>query len=335
MNHEERIRAAIAGEEVDRVPINIWMHFSRYDQDPVSLALAQIQFQREYDFDFIKLMPFGLYSVQDWGAQIEIYCDPLKEPVVLSSPIQDVRSYEMIEPLNANHGTWGKQLELAQQVSRRVDPDTPFIQTIFSPLTTLKKLAGDRLLRDMQTDPQAVHSALKAITETTVAFVQANIDAGVSGFFFATQCAQRDMFTDAQFAEFAQQYDLQVMRSYCEKTYFNVVHIHGSDVRFEQIAAGYPCNVVNWHDRNTSPSMAEARGLCSKCFLGGILEAPHFEGNRLVYKSILNDSTPGEIRRHVQEAIDAAGRRRLILGPGCVADPRAAAENIRAAREAV
>lgn len=335
MTREERIKAAIAGEDVDRVPINVWKHFSRFDQDPVSLAQAQLDFLEKFDFDFIKMMPFGLYSVQDWGAKIEIYCDPLKEPVVAESPIRSLEDYKAVEPLRADHGTWGKQLELAQHISRRIAPHTPFAQTIFSPLTTLKKLAGDRLLPDMQQHPEVIHQALQAITATTIAFVKANIEAGVSGFFFATQCAQTDMMTETQFREFAEKYDLEVMKSYCDKTWFNIVHIHGSDIRFELIANEYPCSVVNWHDRNTYPSLAEARAICNKCFLGGILEAPHFENNRLVYKSILQTSDPDGIRAHIQEAIRSAGRRHLILGPGCVADPRATDENIRAARKAV
>ena len=33
----------------------------------------------QYDFDFIKMMPFGAYSTQDWGAKIKIYCDRKKK----------------------------------------------------------------------------------------------------------------------------------------------------------------------------------------------------------------------------------------------------------------
>ena len=66
MNREERIKAALACRPVDRVPISAWMHFSAVDQDPVSLAEEEVAFTEKYDFDFIKMMPFGLYSVQDF-----------------------------------------------------------------------------------------------------------------------------------------------------------------------------------------------------------------------------------------------------------------------------
>ena len=33
MNKKERIQAALEGQETDRVPVSLWMHFSEADQD--------------------------------------------------------------------------------------------------------------------------------------------------------------------------------------------------------------------------------------------------------------------------------------------------------------
>ena len=68
MNREERVRAAIEGREPDRIPASVWMHISDKDQDPRSLAEAMVEFNETYDYDFIKMMPFGAYTVSDWGA---------------------------------------------------------------------------------------------------------------------------------------------------------------------------------------------------------------------------------------------------------------------------
>ena len=59
MNREERVRAVLNGQEPDRIPASVWMHFSQYDQDPRSLAEAMVEFNETYDYDFIKMMPFG------------------------------------------------------------------------------------------------------------------------------------------------------------------------------------------------------------------------------------------------------------------------------------
>lgn len=42
MNREERVRAALAGKEVDRVPVAAWMRLSAFDQDPISLTEAEV-----------------------------------------------------------------------------------------------------------------------------------------------------------------------------------------------------------------------------------------------------------------------------------------------------
>ena len=53
MYREERVRAALAGKEVDRVPVAAWMHLSAFDQDPISLAEAEVDLTEKYDFDYI------------------------------------------------------------------------------------------------------------------------------------------------------------------------------------------------------------------------------------------------------------------------------------------
>jgi uroporphyrinogen decarboxylase len=179
-----------------------------------------------------------------------------------------------------------------------------------------------------------VHQALAAITETTISFAKANIEAGVSGFFIATQCATYDYMTDDLFAEFCKPYDYQVINAFKDETWFNVVHIHGANIMFDTISQ-YPCGVINWHDRYTAPSLKEAREKCSKVFLGGLREVPAFVGRALRYDSILAGGTPERIKEHIKEAIRMVNGKGLIVGPGCVADPKSPEENLLAVRKAV
>lgn len=334
MTREERVRAALLGKDVDHVPVAAWMHFSEFDQDPISLAEAQVEFTEKYDFDYIKMMPFGLYSTQDFGNQITIYCDPHKEPIVKKFAIQHPSDYDALRAIPAIQGTYGKQIEFARELSKRRKPGTPIIQTIFSPFSTLKKMAGDRLLEDMVNYPKAVHHALAAITATTLDFISYNIEAGVDGFFFATQNAVRTMMTPTQFQEFGAFYDLQLIRSYEKKTWFNAVHIHGENIYFQELSH-YPVNALNWHDRHTWPSLKEARHLSDKCIMAGIKSAPYFVDGVLQYDDIILDGTPEEITAHVKDAIDQVEGKGLILAPGCVVNPKAPEENLMALRQAV
>ena len=295
MNREERVRAVVDGKEPDRVPVSVWFHFSKYDQDPVSLADAEASFVDTYDFDFIKMMPFGNYGIQDFGAKLNIYCQTGK-PVTLARPI---------------------------------------IQTIFSPLTTLHKLTGGKVLEDLKLYPEEVHHALSVIAAVTNDFIQYNIEAGVDGFFFATQDARKEQLSLEEFKKFGEFYDLQIMDSYVKKTWFNVVHIHGLDVYYEEIFNKYPAAVLNWHDRNTAPSLKEARKLTEKPFLAGIRAATKVVDGKEVRDDIVTDGTPEEIIAHIHEAIAEVDGKGLMIGPGCVVAQDCSDENLRAVRKAV
>jgi len=335
MNKIERIKAALHLEEVDRVPANLWYHLSAFDQDPRTLAETLVENNEKYDFDFIKLMPFGLYSVQDWGVKVKIFNSIGNPPVVDDYAVHKIEDWAKIDVLPATYGTWGKTLQVAQYVGKLTKGETPFVQTIFSPLTTAQKLAGDRILLDLKENPKLFKQALQVITDTTINFIKANIEAGVSGFFFATRCANFDYITEAEYKEFGEYYDLQVINAYKDATYFNIAHIHGADGMFDLIEK-YPVNCINWHDRWTPPTLAEARKKSAKCFLGGIQEVPYRDKNGKVVKpSLLDAGSVDEVEKHILEAIEQVHGRGLIIGPGCGADQFVPDRNIYAVRRAV
>lgn len=335
MNKAQRIEAALVGKAVDRVPISVWRHFSEEDQDPISLAEVTAEFAETYDFDFIKMMPFGVYGIQDLGAQIRIFAKRGEMPKIVRRGIQSVSDYYALSVIPGIQGSYGKQVEFAQRLARRVKPDTPFIQTIFSPLSTLHELAGDRIYKDIQESPNAVRHALSVIAEITADFVRLNIEAGVSGFFFATKEARRDLLSLEDFRAFEAFYSLQVLDTYVKKTWFNVIHIHGLDIYFDEVAKTYPGNVLNWHDRYTTPTLRDARALTQKALLGGIALEKHEEKGELVTHDILYEGTADDVTRQIQEAIRQVDGKGLIIGPGCSVSQWVSDENLKAARKAV
>lgn len=334
MNKFERIKAALNHEEVDRVPANLWYHLSDVDRNIEKLAETLVYENEKYDFDFIKVMPFGLYSVQDWGVKVKEFNQRGKPPVVEDYAINKTGDWSKIEVLPVTKGIWGETVELAQRIGKLTKGKTPFVQTLFSPLTTAQKLAGDRILEDLKENPQLFKQALQVITDTTVDFVKANIEAGVSGFFFATRCANHDYISEEDYKEFGEYFDLQVINAYKDQTFFNIAHIHGERGMFDLVEK-YPVNCINWHDRWTPPTLSEARRKSNKCFLGGIQEVPYVDENgKEIRPSLLNAGTPEEVKAHVTEAIAELNGKGLIVGPGCGADQFVPEENIHAIRQA-
>ncbi len=311
----------MTGAPVDRVPISFWLHFPDVDLDGPALAERLIQFNAEYDLDFIKVMPSGLYSVMDWGGTIRRFDNPYDVPEVVEFAVKTPDDWQKLVPLDINSGAWGEELKTLEALQSRVGGTVPYVETIFSPLTTALKLAGERLFSHLVEAPEAVHTGLDVITQTTLAFVEAACRRGISGVFFATQCASADRLTLEAHNEFGRRYDLQVLSRLDRSTYLNILHIHGHNTYFEDVF-DYPVSAINWHDRQTFPSLTEARALTSKCLIGGINE-----------EDVLGISAR-KVVNQVEEAIEETGGRGLILAPGCVLPTRAKSEILRSLREA-
>ena len=76
MNKQERLMATISGGEVDRVPVSAWSHQPVDDQSSDAFAAATLAFQKDFDFDFVKVTPASSYCLPDWGATTYWRCTP-------------------------------------------------------------------------------------------------------------------------------------------------------------------------------------------------------------------------------------------------------------------
>lgn len=328
MTKRERVQAAIAFEAVDRVPIGLWPHFTPVDQDVDRLVETHYQFYSDMDMDFVKLMPYGLACIEDYGPKIKKFNLPDQWAVVEEPFIQCPSDWEQIRPLDVTKGTYGKLLSYAKGMMDRMraeGDEAPVIHTVFSPLTTLYKLVGWDCLREaLSVAPVMVHTALRTITETTAAYVEANLRLGVDGFFFASQLANYKFMDDAGYDQFGEQYDRQVFEA-MSGGWFNVAHIHSFTQEVEKSMfsrlAAYPAQCINWHDRWVGPGLSEARKLTDKCLIGGINEEQYL--NRVPYR---------ELYDHVRQAIGQAGTRGFMLGPGCTIYEDTPLENFFAVR---
>ncbi len=322
VNKRERIMAALAGQEVDRVPVSFWMHFPAHDPRPEALARAQLAFHGKYDLDLLKMMPHGQHSTLDWGNRIRRFNDPYRTEEVVEYAIKRPEDWAGVDLLDVEKGCFGEQLRAAELIGREID-DAPYVQTVFSPLTTAHKLSGGAVVEYLRQEPELVHSALEAITETTVQYALKSIERGADGIFFAIKTASARVMKAEEYAAFGRPYDLRVLRAVRRVADIIILHLHGLDIMFEELL-DYPADIINWHDRRTSPTLSRARALTSRCLAGGIDEVG------TCYRGTADDIT-----REIHDAIDQTGGKGLIIAPGCVFPPDISEERLMAARRAV
>ena len=324
MTKRERLEKTIHGEETDRVPVALWRHWPGDDQRAADLAEATVAFQRRWDFDFVKVTPASSFSIADYGVQDRWVGNLEGTREYVRRAVERSLDWTELRVLDPTRGALARQLDVLRMLKEAFGTETPFIQTIFSPLAQAKNICGKELLIEhMRTAPDRLMTGLNTITESTLRFIDAMRRSGVSGIFYAIQHASYAVISEAEYREFGRPFDLRILEALPEDWWLNVVHLHGSVPMFD-LVADYPVQVINWHDRETKPDLAEGKLKFSGAVSGGIGRWDP-----------MHSGTPVEVRAQARQAIEQTGGRRFILSTGCVIMTTTPTSNIRAAREVV
>lgn len=324
--HRERMQACLADDPaLDRAPVALWRHFPVDDQSPGSLAAATLDFQQRYDFDLVKVTPASSFCLMDWGVEDawEGHTEGTRRYTrrVICAP-GDWERLPALDPRQAPH--LSAQIECLRMIRSSLGPEVPVLQTVFSPLAQARNLAGgDDLLVHLRLHPESVLKGLAAIAETTGRFVEACLETGIDGIFYAVQHAQAGVLSREEYQRFGLPADRAALEP-ARSLWCNLLHLHGTNVFFDLAAEFSPLfPIVNWHDRETSPSLVEARQSFAGVLCGGISQETIVFGDGL------------QVREEAGAALSETGGRRFLLGTGCVTPVIAPHGNLLAARQSV
>ncbi|GCE03861.1 uroporphyrinogen decarboxylase family protein [Dictyobacter aurantiacus] len=297
MTTAQRVRAALRGEPVDRVPLCFWHHF-RPQGSGERLAEETFEFfKSKFDLDIVKIMPDL----------------PYPEP---EEAISDVSQFQSLPQLDLDTPVFQEQLRCIRTLRMQLGPDYPLILTLFSPLTYLFNFMGEnfsgkqRVIEGARQQPAAIEKGLAIVAANLQNLMRAAIEAGASGIFFSCMGATSADFTPEEYRRIARPYDLEALKG-AQGGWLNIVHIHaapsqdGDDIHFEQFT-DYPVSVLSWSDRVTGPELSEAMELTSKCLMGGLWE-----------RGPLTHGSETEIENEILSAITQTKGHRLILANGC------------------
>lgn len=321
--HRERIQATLQGKQPDRTPIALWRHFPIDDQTPETLAAATLNFQQTYDFDLVKVTPASSFAVRDWGVEDKWtgLAEGSREYTkrVIHNP-QDWESLPVLDPATSPH--LSAQLTCLRLIRQDLSSDTPLLQTVFSPLAQAKNLAGNEtLIAHIRQHPEAVLKGLETIAKTTRKFIEAATEIDIDGIFYAIQHAQASLLSLDEYKKFGivnDQYTLEPTND----LWCNMLHLHGKDVYFSLLRL-LNFQIVNWHDRETYPTLAEAQDLFKGVMCGGLRQ------DTLVYEN------QTKVKEEAADAIAQTKGQRFIMGTGCVVPVIASHGNLIAARKSV
>jgi uroporphyrinogen decarboxylase len=324
MQKKERVRAALAGEPVDRVPMSFWGHDYLREWSPRGLADAMLEPFFHYDWDYMKVNPRATYYSEAWGARYEPSNDSTRGPRLLERPLNSAEDLLRIGRISGVDGPFEEQLEALMLIRGEIG-GADFIQTVFSPLSVLGYLAGRDLemVRGwMMSHPQETHAALSAITETLSDYARECMYAGASGIFFATtDWGTTDNLSPEFYAEFGRPYDLEVLDA-VEKAGFNVLHVCRAHNMLEDML-DYPVHAFHWSDREAgNASLAAVAARIPQAVMGGVA------------LSTIADGSIQAVEQEVREAVESTAGKRVLLAAGCSVSPQTPPQNFEAAARA-
>ena len=326
MNHWERIRATLAGQETDRPPICLWRHWPIEDHESAhSLATAMACWQREFDCDLVKHAPAGSYVIEDWGgrtAYLPETSPALGVRAITQYAVTATQQWPELEQLDVTTGHLAMQLDALRLLSGELAGSVPILQTIFSPLNIAPKLAGELAFSDLRANPALFRQGLQIIAETTARFAVESIRAGADGILFVAPCDPH-LYIEAEYRAFGVPWDRLIIDTVRPEAEIIIALLLGREVMFDLIA-GYPVDGLNWPDRNCGPSLRDARQRFPGLLMGGIDE-----------RTTLLNGPPPAIQAEIQDAIAQCDGRRLLVCPGSTPLINTPASHFHAARAAV
>jgi len=324
MTKRERVLAALAGAEVDRVPISFWVHNFARENTAEDLAEETARFVATYDWDYLKVQSRASYFAEGWGNRYAFSNQPTVGPRLLEHACATVADLARLEPLPLDAPVLAEQQAALRLVRARLGPDIPIIWTVFCPLTIAAALlaGGNEAIKSAirSADPALV-AGLAVIADTYAALGQRYLELGADGIFYASKWVGPRLLTRDEHDRFARPFDLQILRQVQDGP-FNLLHLCGEEIYFERFR-DYPGAAVNWAVEDHNPSLAEASQLTDKAVLGGVSAKPAFA-----------TLTPEQVADQVNAAIASTGGRRVLIGPGCSVNPGSPDANYRAAIQA-
>lgn len=293
LSHKERVDRALRGQDVDRPPFTFYHHYKR----PTAQQEAQdhLDFHRAYNTDIVKVMNDFDY------------------------PKSTTEKWYELKPLDS---PYPDQLATLKLVRDGLNGDAYFIDTIYGPYMTamilyqsqpqFANLAKSEEVKDEQIkslhkfqkeNPDGWHTALEAITQSTISHIQHAKEVGASGALVSVFNAESKFGSVEDYEKYTHPYDKRVFEALAD-TKSTVLHLHYLERPYLDLFTDFNAPILQHSVKTSGIAISELRKLYTQPILGGVDE--------IDFRKL----TATEIRAQWKEAREQAGAK-YIAAPGC------------------
>lgn len=336
ITHKQRVQAALEGKVLDRPPYSMWgPHFNLEDRNVKDFTLATIQYQDNFNFDFIKVMPNGIYFTEDFGQVIRpsMHYQDDTWMNTLQFAINDPHDWAKIKVPDLKKGALAREIEVVKRLCDHYKGEVPVLPTIFSNVVWMCEMTAGHfhqevIVSQFQNSKKYALMGMEVVAETNERLMEAFVEAGADGFFLGYQMGMYEKMGKELYEECAGKYDLRNIDAIKDKTWFNLAHLCHGDRNSADQFLNYPVQAFNWADTHIEHrSLKEMREVTDKVLVGGLDHDLKSSGylsctDGTVAQSGTDLSGPDReqvkktIRQRLKTAMKAAGPKFIFSG-GC------------------
>ena len=309
----ERVVAALHLDRADRSPVSAWGHSYEREWSVGELVATTVGIAQRCELDFVKLQVRASCFAETFGAVWRFSGSASLPPVMEQPGAKDAEAWRRIASLEPDRRILTEQIQVMAAVTKKLGPETPCLQTVFSPGMVAWFLTGSDLdvLRSLlRSEPDRMAAALARIGETVAWFARESIAVGAAGLFYAINpLADTSKIAPDEYERILLPFDRTALAG-AEAAWFNMLHLCGANVNTLLVEALRP-DCVNWsiHDGG-NPGLADMRDRHHVAVAGG-LHRDH----------PIRTGSAAEVRREALDAITQTSGRGHLLTPGCSVSP--------------
>ena len=297
MNKKERVLNAFNNKPVDKVPVGFWFHFPEEMNLETECVDAHLDYYRESDVDFIKIMCDGYFDY----------------PNEIIPQIESAADWKKMKPLGKDHPFIRQQVERASQVVKGLKGKCCTFYNVFCPMSYFRfGTSEEMLMKHLKEDPEAVMYAFDIIAQDAALLSELLItEAGCDGIYYCVQNAEMNRFTYDEYRKYVTPSDRFVLEHTNQFSENNILHCCGwaGDKNRVEVWKDYPAKVFNWAVFVEDMDLSKGKDFFGgKCVLGGF-------DNRM--EGVLCSGTREEIEVFAEQLLEKAGKTGVIVGADC------------------
>ena len=120
ITHTQRVKAALEGKMLDRPAFAAWgPHMNLVDRNAKDFARATIDYQNAHHFDFIKVMPNGMYFPEAFGQKLkdaDFILDETWQNVQVNA-INDPHEWAKLKVPSMKEGVFAREIEAVKRIA--------------------------------------------------------------------------------------------------------------------------------------------------------------------------------------------------------------------------